>query len=181
MNSYDHKSFDGPQQPPSLKKQGINYDRPWRAAIGTANRGKSTKLGEKAYSLAGHDNGGGRSSNGNDNYDSDHNDNYFEKKPNTDGHPSEVNSSRDVKGRAAQNLKQVQGSKSTNIRIKRFKGEANGLKKGPHGQSLPDLSNRDITTGSNLKKKDYLQEMRLNRENGHAMSSKKRVNERTIE
>ena len=35
------------------KKLGINYERPWRAAIGTGSRGKSTKLGEKAYSLAG--------------------------------------------------------------------------------------------------------------------------------
>ena len=113
MNSYDHKSFENAPNI-GIKKQGLNYNRPWRAAIGTTNRGKSTKLGEKAYSLAGADNNGAPS-NGNE-YDSDNNENYFDKKINTDGNPSEVNSSREVKGRSVHNLK----ANHSNIRIKRF-------------------------------------------------------------
>ena len=79
MNTIDVNSGGSGSQP-GIKKQGVNYERPWRAAIGTGGRGKSTKLGEKAYSLAGAD-----SKVGGHGYDSDNNDDYYINKPNTDG------------------------------------------------------------------------------------------------
>ena len=85
-------------------------------------------------------------------------------------------------------MKRTDGTKSTNIRIKRFKGDVGGMNKNGHGQSLPDLSNRDI---SNVEptakpKRDYLAEMRLNREaeenrQGGPHTAKKRAAERTID
>ena len=61
-------------------------------------------------------------------------------------------------GRKGANSKRIDGTHSTNTKIKRLKNESKQLKKGGHGQSLPDLSSRD--NDSAMKKIDYLAEMR---------------------